>query len=71
MECSPDTKYYSTQFQISQPPSFLAQRPHSLCSKRTLRQERGKMEMRMEGRNGMANKLEKKRKEYTNKEMAK
>jgi hypothetical protein len=29
------------------------------------------MEMRMEGRNGMANKLEKKRKEYTNKEMAK
>jgi len=28
MACSPDTKYYSTQLQISKPPSFLVQRSH-------------------------------------------
>jgi len=28
MEWSPDTKYCSTQFQISKHPSFLVQRPH-------------------------------------------
>jgi hypothetical protein len=36
-----------------------------------LRQERGKTEMRTEGRNGMINKPEKKRIKYINKEMEK
>jgi hypothetical protein len=54
MNSSPDTNYYSTQFQISKPPGFLVQSPHFVVFIEDAQTGEGK-----DGRNGMTNKLEK------------
>lgn len=69
MVCSPGTKYYSTQFQISNLPSFLVQRSHFVVFIEDAQTGEGKYGIE-NGRNGMTNKL-KKTSEYIEKEMEK